>query len=119
MKRKIGFLILLILAGTLAYYGTYELYGMYRPKVQIPETMSLQKSPVKEELSLKNNDNRYYLGIIEQDRLSIYEMPEQTLYDSVKLSSLQIQNEEKNQLVKGMVFPTLAEVFEFLENSMS
>ena len=119
MKRKIGFLILLILAGALSYYGAYELYGMYHPKVEMPETFSLQRAPAAENLSIKNEDIRYYWGIIEQDQVLIYQMPEQTLYDSVKLSSLQLQNEEKGQLMKGKLFPTLTEVFEFLENSMS
>ena len=49
----------------------------------------------------------------------IYKMPEEILYDSVELSSLGLYENEKAQLLEGMVFGDLKEVFEFLENSMS
>ncbi len=118
MKKKILFLIGLIIAGTFAYYGGYHVYQINRPKVEIIEPESLQRAvqtSEKEQMILKE----YYVGKIEQDLLMIYKMPEETVYDSVKLNSLHFYEEEKQQLLDGMVFQNLTEVFEFLENSMS
>ena len=61
----------------------------------------------------------YYIAVIEQDMLMIYKMPEETLYDSVKVSTLHIVEEEMTQLQEGMIFEDLTELFGFLENSMS
>ena len=118
MKKKILFVIFLITAGTFAYYGGYHSYMSNRPKVQIIEPESVQKAIQTK----KYNDSdmrEYYVGKIEEDQLMIYKMPEDSLYDSIRLSTLSFYGEEKENLMEGMVFEDLTEVFEFLENSMS
>ena len=118
MKKKILYLIFLITAGTLAYYGGYHAYIVNRPNVELIQPEALQKA-----VQIKSTDHdyarEYYVGKIEEDQLMIYKMPEDSLYDSVQLSSLSFYGDEKEQLVNGMVFENLTEVFEFLENSMS
>ena len=51
--------------------------------------------------------------------LLIYKMPEESIYDSLKTSNLQFQEKDYLQLKNGIVFQSLAEVFEFLESCMS
>ena len=46
-------------------------------------------------------------------------MPEEVLYETVKLESLHLSEKEEEALSEGIFFQTLTEVFEFLENSMS
>lgn len=118
MKKKILFLIFLITAGSLAYYGGYHVYKANRPKAELIEPENLQKA-----VQLKDSDDRkieeYYVGIIEEDQLMIYKMPEDSVYDSIRVSTLNFYGEEEEKLMEGMVFEDLTEVFEFLENSMS
>ena len=118
MKKKILFLVFLITAGAFAYYGGYHAYTSNRPKTRMIEPESLQKA-----VPMNHTDDpqlkEYYIGKIENDQLMIYKMPEDAIYDSVKLSSLGLYEEEKERLINGMVFENLTAVFEFLENSMS
>ena len=118
MKKKILYVIFLIVAGTFAYYGGYHAYTSNRPKVQLIEPERLQKAmPTKD---YYNSDIReYYVGKIEKDHLLIYKMPEDSVYDSIRLSTLNFYGEEEEKLMEGMIFEDLTEVFEFLENSMS
>lgn len=118
MKRKILFTLFLICTGAFAYYGGYHLYVANNPKTEIIEPETLQRampmSDTKETIL-----EEYYIGKIEQDMLMIYKMPEETLYDSIETGSLRFFGDEESQLMEGMVFQDLTEVFEFLENSMS
>lgn len=119
MKRMILFVLGLIAAGTLAYFGGYYLYTSENPKTEITEPISLQRAVQISDTENITERQEYYVAKIEQDMLMIYKMPEETLYDSVEMSSLFFQERENAQLVEGIVFEDLTEVFEFLENSMS
>ncbi|MBQ8857994.1 MAG: hypothetical protein IJ024_07630 [Lachnospiraceae bacterium] len=119
MKRTIFFLIGLILAGTFAYFAGYYVYTAENPKAEVLEPATLQKAvPLSNENNLQMNEE-YYIAKIEQDVLSIYKMPEETLYDSIELSGLHFVGKEEQELSEGIIFQNLTEVFEFLENSMS
>ena len=118
MKRTVLFIISLIIAGTFAYYAGYYVYKMNRPKVEFLETENVQRAVQLSENKQMIFDD-YYIGIIEQDLLAIYKMPEETLYDTIEVNSLHFYGDEEQELSKGKIFQTLTEVFEFLENSMS
>ena len=118
MKRTVLFIISLIIAGTFAYYAGYYVYKLNRPKVEFLETENVQRAVQLPENKQMVSDE-YYIGIIEQNMLAIYKMPEEILYDSIDVDSLQFYGNEKKQLTEGMIFRNLTEVFEFLENSMS
>ena len=121
MKKKIYFLIGLIVAGVLAYYAGYHAYTSERPDAELLTPMILQKSVPLSDTGKNSLDERteYYFVKISREVLEIYEMPEGILYESVKLNTLHLSEKEKQELSEGVVFPTLTEVFEFLENSMS
>jgi len=108
----------LITAGTFAYYGGYHAYKINRPKVEMIEPERLQKA-VQVKDSDSDHSEEYYVGKIENDELMIYKMPEESVYDSIRLSTLSFYGEEEQKLTEGMIFENLTEVFEFLENSMS
>ena len=118
MKRKILFVLFLMIAGTVSYLGGYYVYKSTNPKTEILEPENLQRTF---QISDTNNTDtiEYYVGKIEQNLLIIYKMPEETVYDSVELNSLRFYEDEENRLMEGMIFQNLTEVFEFLENSMS
>jgi hypothetical protein len=118
MRKKILFLIFLIIAGTFSYYGGYHVYQMNRPKIELVRPESLQMAIQTKEMD-DYRPKEYYVGKIKNDQLIIYKMPEEYLYDSIKLSSLDFYGEEETKLMEGMEFENLTEVFEFLENSMS
>lgn len=119
MRKVIFFLIGIILAGTLAYFTAYEIYTSENHKADIPESVTLQRAAPK----IKNNQplsvQEYYLARIEEEMLVIYQMPEEQVYDSVKLSSLYFTMQDQKELSKGIIFQDLRQLFEFLENSMS
>ena len=121
MKKKIYFLIGLVAAGIFAYYAGYHGYTFNYPQTELLNPMTLQKSvPLSEnEKNISEDEQKYYFGKISQEVLEIYEMPEQILYESVRLNTLHLSEKEKRELSEGVVFMTLTEVFEFLENSMS
>ena len=118
MRKKMIFMIVLLCAGTFAYYGGYHFYRSTHPKVEIikPETYSQPVSVAEKTVQISRD---YYIGVIQEDKLMIYQMPEEVLYDSVAVSSLKFYNDELQQLNEGMIFDDLTELFEFLENSMS
>ena len=118
MRKKIVFLICLICAGTFAYYGGYHLYRNTHPKVEIIEPENLMQAVTVEKKTVSIS-REYYIGVIKEDMLMIYQMPEETLYDSIAVSSLKFYGDELQQLREGMIFKDLAELFGFLENSMS
>ena len=111
-------MIALLCAGTFAYYGGYHFYRSTHPKVEIAEPENYSH-PVPVAEKTVQISREYYIGIIQEDKLMIYQMPEETLYDSVEVASLKFYDDELQQLTEGMVFQDLKELFEFLENSMS
>ena len=119
MKKTVFFIIGLILAGTLAYFTGYYVYTSEKPGTEVPETIALQKAVILSDDRFFSESEEYYMAKIEKDMLMIYQMPEKSLYDSVELNGLHFTEKEKPQLMEGMVFRDLTEVFEFLENSMS
>ncbi len=119
MKKTVLFIIFLIFAGTLSYFGGYYLYVSENPKTEITEQITVQKAVQLSDTVVSAEEQEYYFAKIEQDMLMIYKMPDATLYDSVEVSSLHVQGMEESQLLEGMRFDTLTEVFEFLENAMS
>lgn len=119
MKKTMLFVIGLIAVGSLAYFGAYHFYLSERPETEYVEQIPLQRSVSPAETGQENNLPEYYVAKIEQDMLMIYKMPEETLYDSVETSSLNFHGTEETQLMNGISFESLKEVFEFLENSMS
>lgn len=119
MRRKILFLIGLLIAGTFAYYGGYYLYTNQRPKIEIEIPATLQRGITDNDVKQTGYEQEYYIAKIEQEMLLIYKMPEESIYDSLKTSNLQFQEKDYLQLKNGIVFQSLAEVFEFLESCMS
>lgn len=119
MRKGIFFLIGIILAGTLAYFTAYEIYTSEKHKADIPENVTLQKAALKIKNDHSLSVQEYYLARIEEEMLVIYQMPEEHVYDSVKLSSLHFTMKDRTELSKGIIFQDLKQVFEFLENSMS
>lgn len=119
MKKIVIFSISLIVIGMLAYFGAYYAYLSGNPQVELKEEAALQKSVIDPFVEREHGEPEYYLARIEKDRLMIYKMPENTLYDYVELSSLNFHGTEREDLATGISFENLTEVFEFLENSMS
>lgn len=120
MKKKLIFGMSLIFAGIFAYFCGYYGYQSSISQTEIPKTMALQHA-LQPEISEEGTtaDDEYYMAKIEQDLLMIYKMPEKTVYESVKINSLYVTEQEKLRLIAGKIFWNLPEVFEFLENSMS
>lgn len=117
MRRKIIFapyFLLCVLAGFGGYY------------VAMP---SESKQPLSNEtlhLRLPSDDTKkirdvkeHYIARIEENTLFIYKMPEYTVYDLLEKESLHFADGELKALHEGIVFATLPEVYEFLENGMS
>lgn len=119
MRRKLLFLLGLILLGTASYYGAYQLYVGSHPKAVIEEPMTLLKSKDIKQKVQAENEREYYLARIEKEMLLVYKMPEESIYDSMNADGLQFQEKDFLQLEKGMVFEDLTEVLEFLESCMS
>ena len=119
MRRKILFVIGLLIAGTSAYYGGYYLYTSQRPKIEIEMPATLQRGITDNDVKQTGYEQEYYIAKIEQEMLLIYKMPEESIYDSLKISNLQFQEKDYLHLKKGIVFHSLTEVFEFLESCMS
>ena len=114
MKKSLVF-IGIVIAGGLAYWSGYQYVDS---KDQPIPFVSGERElwPVKNKNYV---ENRFYILKIDGDMLSVYQMPSERLYDSVKLSTLHLEEEEYTELFQGIKFETLTEVFEFLENSMS
>lgn len=119
MKKLIYYMIFLIAGGILAYFIAYYSYMEKLSKPEVLQSVVLQETvPFNDKNLLMKTDN-YYLVKIEKDSLIVYTMPEEQIYDSIKLSSLYISENEYEELYNGLVFEHLNEVLEFLENSMS
>lgn len=118
MKKRTVFIIIgVILLSVAAYFGGYHF--MYeKPQVKLEETI-MQRNLLLSGESNPGIKEESYIAKIEKTMLNIYKMPENILYDSVKLSSLHLSAEEQERLRDGVTFNYLTEVFEFLENSMS
>lgn len=119
MKKISIYLLFLILAGTLSYFGGYYLYTSNHPKSEYIEPLALQRGIQMNDVTAGEDVQEYYFAKIEQEMLMIYEMPNRLLYDSVELSGIHIQGTDWQQLIEGIRFDSLTEVFEFLENVMS
>lgn len=120
MRKKIFFLIFLILIGTLSYFGGYYLYVSENPKERVREQNLMKSGMQTDSISLPDQVQQdFYFAQIEQEMLMIYRMPDGKLYDSVELSSLHVPESELLQLMEGVRFENLRSVFEYLENSMS
>lgn len=116
-KRTIYVVIIVIVFGILAYLGGY--YFMREKPQKELEELVMQRNLLITSDANTAEEMVYYRAGIEGMTLHIYKMPENIIYDSVDLSSLQLTEDEKNELKKGITFNDLPEVFEFLENSMS
>ena len=114
MKKIVLFLIAMAILGFLSYFGAYYAYKASNPGIEITDPVYVERSEIK----TKVNEEPYFLIKLEDDLLKIYQMPEETVYDTVTFSSLQVYDQTE-QLKDGLRFQTLTEVFEFLENSMS
>ena len=119
MRKTILFLVFLIAAGTLSYFGGYYFYVTEHPKVEYSEPIQLQKAILTENNLSEMKEQEYYYAKLEQNLLMIYKMPDEIIYDCVEASNLQIGGTERERLLEGVRFETLTEVFEFLENAMS
>lgn len=119
MKKTILFLAILITAGGLSYLGGYYLYVANRPKIVLEEPEIVSKGIMLSDAVFIDREKDYYLVRIEDKMLNIYDMPEEVLYDSVSLQSLQLQENDAQELLNGKIFLSLPEVFEFLESCMS
>lgn len=101
------------------YYTSPTLYTSQRPKIEIEMPAALQRGIANNDIKQTGYEQEYYIAKIEQEMLLIYKMPEESIYDSLKISNLQFQEKDYLQLKNGIVFQSLAEVFEFLESCMS
>lgn len=118
MKKTVVFMIFLLFAGTLAYFGGYYLYVTNHPQTEFSEPVTVQKQ-VTLDNTVTKEEQEYYFAKLEQDMLTIYRMPEAVEYDSIKASSLHTSGMDESRLLEGMRFETIEEVFEFLESAMS
>lgn len=118
MKKTIVVTSSIILVGILSYFGGYFYYTAVSTQTKNMNPISIQRSIQLTE-SNQTRIEEYYLAKIEQDMLVIYKIPENVIYDSVKLSTLHLTDSESAALRNGINFDGLTEVFEFLENSMS
>lgn len=118
MKKTVLFIIGLIFAGTLSYFGGYYLYVTQNPKIELTEQVTVQNAVPLSSVKMPEEQD-YYFAKLEQDMLRIYKMPDAVVYDSVRASSLHMSGMDEELLLAGMRFETLEEVFEFLESAMS
>lgn len=108
----------IFLAGILAYFGGYYYYTSTNSQSKILNPVSVQRAvqPAEEH---QIEAEKHYFAKIEEEMLVIYEMPEELIYESIRLSSLQLTEGEYIALLDGIHFQNLPEIFNFLENSMS
>lgn len=118
MKKSVSFALLLIFLCFAAYFGGYRMAASRAEKMRQAEKNYLHQTVRNVEMTEKV-PGEHYVAKIEQETLFIYEMPEHTVYDFMEIKTLHFPENERAELKKGLVFETLAEVYEFLENSMS
>ena len=108
----------IFLAGILAYFGGYYYYTSTNLQAKVLDPVSVQRAVLEtEEKHIEKTE--HYFAKIENEMLIIYEMPEELIYESIKLSGLQLTENEYIALLDGIHFQNLSEIFNFLENSMS
>ena len=118
MRRKFAYIAGLIVAGVLSYYSGYYFYINSRTGMVSDESERIQRGGI-ENLQMINETNEYYIAKIENNMLVIYQMPQEDIYDSLRIEQLQFQNKDYPELYDGKRFDSLREVFEFLESCMS
>lgn len=118
MKKAAIILGTLLLISVLAYWGGYHLVVSKTPEAQ-PEKEEILKKEFPVQEMPKETFGGHYVAKIEEEMLFIYEMPENTVYDSMRTESMHFPAGELPALREGIVFQSLPEVYEFLENSMS
>lgn len=116
MRKALLFFVCLIIAGIIAFYAGYYLYQSNRSQVEIEEQPVLKRGVRSDSEPPKRP---YYLLKIEGNQLIVYQMPEEIIYDSVKVDSLILQEKDMPALLEGKEYVELTEVFEFLESCMS
>ncbi len=118
MKKYWLFLVGILLAGLLAYWGSYYFYMSNRTENTLKvRPVQSSRSAVPEEKMTSQEE--YYMAKIEGSMLIVYEMPEIRVYDSLDLRSFHFSEAERIVLSEGMEFMNLGEIFGFLESSMS
>ena len=118
MRKTILVTCGIILAGILSYFGGYYFYDSVNSKSKTIEPISVQRTILLQDNKEEAAEEHYHIKI-EQDLLVIYKIPENIIYDSIRLSSLHLTESEYAAFSDGIDFYSLTEVFEFLENSMS
>lgn len=118
MRKTIFITSGIVLAGILSYFGGYYYYTSVNSQTKQINPISVQRTVQFMESDFEETEEQYHAKI-EQDMLIIYKIPENVVYDSVKLSTLHLIDSESTALLNGINFDSLMEVFEFLENSMS
>lgn len=118
MNKKNIFFKLIVL-GSLSFMLGYCIYGFSKQPESLKENPERQIEIIQKEQQAEELEAEQYYLLKSNDRLLyIYQMPEGLVYDSVSLDSLYLPDNEEI-FKEGLVFKTLKEVFEFLENSMS
>ena len=116
MRKALLYMIGLIMAGIISYYIGYQFYETNRSQMEFKEQQFLQKGSSKDTSYVEDS---YYLMKIEEEKLIIYLMPAKDVYDSLKISGLQLLDSDRAALEHGKRFEDLIEVFAFLESCMS
>lgn len=119
MKKKLFLLIAVLtftglVAGLAGYYAAAFKFQKNDAKERF-----LSAVPQKTAQNDSGNEDPYYVVKMEGESLFIYEMPANVMYDSVSRQSLNLSDGQLSEIDRGLVFKTLPDVFEFLENSMS
>ena len=119
MKKIYKIIVTILILGCLAFCIGYLLYGVSNDAIRITHG---EKSQLKADTSNRNivtkETEDYYLIKSNGQTLFIYHMPEGVIYDTYKIEGLYLSGEE-DDLKEGVVFHSLKEVFEYLENVMS
>lgn len=119
MGKRLWFIAGLAAVGIFAYCSSYYFYlGSERERGISDPPVSQYVLPLPEE-TVSSDEEEYYIAKIEEDVIVIRRMPDNVRYETIKLSSVRFLDDEEERLKEGILFESLSEVFEFLENSMS
>ena len=116
MRKALLYMIGVIMVGIISYYVGYQFYENNRSQTEFKEQQFLQKGNSKDASYV---EAPYYMMKIEDEKLIIYLMPAKDVYDSLKISGLQLLDSDRSALEQGKRFENLTEVFAFLESCMS
>ena len=108
----------IFLSGILAYFGGYYYYTSTNSQTKVLNPVSVQRAVQIKDENLTEIEEYFFAKIVDE-MLVIYQMPEKNIYEIIKLSSLQLTENEYITLLEGIHFQNLTEIFNFLENSMS